>query len=321
MIVDLTMVLWRPSSEVLPSVLDALACSSAEYRKLHILYSGATSARVIDANLLRDLRLAKLTIRPDNLGFAEGQNLLLSSAFASGADACLMVNPDLLVSRGAISSLIQAVQAQRITTSIVGPTLLRSDGLVDSEGIVWTKSGRHFDRGNGLPLDMPPGGVEVTEGVTGACMLVCREPYERIVGLFGHFFDPSFIAYREDAELGVRAAAVGVESRIVSASGFVHDRGVREGDRSNAFVNCLGVQNRLTMRWTLGQRRPGARALRALRDILVVVAAFTIERSSSLGVKNAWRIRRRSKGIGMVLDRTWLARADSDAPNPPLGRL
>jgi GT2 family glycosyltransferase len=163
---------------------------------------------------------------------------------------------------------------------------------VDTLGIRWTRAGRHLDAGQGDLLPSPAGRPYQVAGVSGACLYVTRAAHDRVVSATGEFFDEDFFAYREDAELGHRAALLGVTSYVVPSATGRHVRRLRGTERGiDPDIDRLGVRNRLLLAFKYGARRPGWPLLAFARDAVVVVAAFTTERSSLPGVVEAWRLR------------------------------
>jgi GT2 family glycosyltransferase len=310
---DVAIVLFKVRWSEFSAVLSQLAKCSAEFRTLRVLLSGGNAER---EQLERELSRNDLTNRSevchrfDNLGFASGHNLLLSRSFSAAAPACLVLNPDVLVQEGAIEELTS--QATKVGKVLAGPSLSAvQDGrkVVDSLGIVWSSGGRHLDRGQGQPWAISAGRTSKQAGLTGACLLVDAEVFRRLVSLSGHFFDDYFLAYREDAELGVRAAMLQIPSVLVEMNGFSHQRAVHGSSRGHGLADLLGVRNRFLLRWKLGSLRPGAFALPTLRDMVVVVATFSVERRSLPGLKEAFRIRRAMVGRRRRFEMSGQARA------------
>lgn len=300
----ITMVLFRPQSEDLAPTLRSLAAVQSEFEQLNLLISGNAQEAALVGQLLREVGLdsvARIEHRYDNLGFADGHNSLLEAAWQDGADACLVLNPDMRLDPGAISELLTIAEKSG-TLGLYGPSLARVDvesasvtQVADSMGVTWTPDGRHFDRGQGDPFVVVPGRIDDVEGLTGACLLVTREAYARIKETTGWFFDSVFLAYREDAELGIRARIAGVPSKLVHVAGFGHVRTVRGYSRGRALPDLLGVRNRFILRDRLGAARPSRFPIALIRDAIVAVAARTIERSSLEGLESAQRIHRFTK--------------------------
>ncbi|MBM9913266.1 MULTISPECIES: glycosyltransferase family 2 protein [Stenotrophomonas] len=299
---DISLVVFRPSLPDLQRTLHSLAAIRNEFGTLWILISGRSALRASVQSMIDDAGLGQsvqVEHRFDNLGFASGHNRLLKRAFSAGAVRVLVLNPDVLLEPGAVSALSAAVE-QQPENCLYGPALARigadssSVALVDSLGIAWSRSGRHFDIDQGLPLPRLDGTMSDVCGVTGACMLVSAGAFDTIVSGTGYFFDDTFLAYREDAELCIRAGQVGVGSRSVMLSGFGHVRSVRGFQRGKVIPDLLGVRNRFLMKWRLGKHRPGNSVLAGFRDVLVIVAVLLGERSSMPGLKESFAIRRYS---------------------------
>lgn len=294
---DILIVLFRVRWEEFAVVLDRLGRCSTEFRTLRVLLSGTAD----DGRRLRGLLdssglggRAEVSHRFDNLGFAGGHNRLLGEAFRDGARWCLVLNPDVLVEEGAISALLRsAIGAGEI--ALFGPSLSAErerEKVVDSLGIAWTAEGRHVDRGQGEAWAISPGRVTRQAGLTGACLLVGAATFQRLASRSGHFFDGYFLAYREDAELGIRARSLGVPSMLVEMDGFSHQRAVAGSKRGHGLADLLGVRNRFLLRWKLGGLRPGVPGLPTFRDVVVATATLSIERGSLPGLTEAFRIRR-----------------------------
>jgi GT2 family glycosyltransferase len=294
-LVDLSLVLFRPRWEEVTQTLRSLAAVGDEFGRLWILVSGTEEELAAVSAALDEQGLAAradVLHRFDNLGFASGQNRLLERAFAAGAEACLVLNPDVEISPGALTALAREADALP-GPHLVGPVLRSErDGkpVFDSAGVVWTPDGRHFDRFLGEPWHQLESGP--VAGLTGACLLATAPTHAAIVERTGRFFDDLFLAYREDAELGIRAGLVGVPSHLAAIDGFFHERHIRGAERGRALPDLLGVRNRFLIRWTLGSDRPGERGRATLRDLMVLVAAATVERRSWAGAREALRLRR-----------------------------
>lgn len=323
--VDITMVLFRPDMAELSRTFESLRLTKPEFRLLHVLLSGSNEARSAVTALLADAGLedrTRVTHRYDNLGFSSGHNRLLRNAFDDGADAALVLNPDMRIARGALAQFVDDV-VQEGSASLFGPSLARVDAdaspapspariETDSMGVGWSGDGRHFDIGQGEPFRIEPDRVASVPGLTGACLLVPRGAFERIVATTGWFFDDLFLAYREDAELGVRAAAVGVESKLIHVDGFAHVRSVRGYARGRALPDLLGVRNRYLLKYRLGQLRPSSLLGATVRDVLVAGATTTIERGSLAGLRSAFALRRFARGTSTLRRPT--ARASGSQP-------
>ncbi|HHQ47468.1 MAG TPA: glycosyltransferase family 2 protein, partial [Acidobacteria bacterium] len=236
-----------------------------------------------------------------NLGFAGGVN----RAWRRGsAPWLLLLNPDCAPQPDHVAVLLDAV-ARRPEAAEIGSVtgkLLRAadDGLavtavLDAAGMVVTPAGRHFDRGAGEPDDGRWDRPAWVFGGTGACTLYRRAALEDVLYPDGQLLPESFFAYREDAELAWRLQWRGWRCLYVPGAVAVHRRGLKpeRGRRQDPVVNRLSVQNRFLLR---AHCADGGWHLRCLpwwlvRDLAVIGACLTVERSSLPGLAGAFRHR------------------------------
>jgi GT2 family glycosyltransferase len=213
--------------------------------------------------------------------------------------------------------------------------------FIDSLGIRMTRSGRHLDLGQGSPVILsrePSRSVGETAkdpprkhrrdpsprsapsalrrlrmtgddwfevfGVSGAAALY-RRSFLEDVKIDGEIFDEDFFAYREDADLAWRGRLFGWRSLCDPRAQALHVRRVTPETRKDlaAEINMHSVKNRFLLRV---KNEGGYLALRNLpfelmRDLLVIGAALTIERTSlpafSWLRRNRARIRNKRREI------------------------
>jgi GT2 family glycosyltransferase len=264
-----------------------------------------TAVRTMVAALAPAFRV-EIAESAENRGFCLAHNDALTAGFGAGASAMVVLNPDLVLDPQALEQLCAASDGRQLlgpVLELADPDSLQPTGLVDTMGIRWTSSGRHLDADQGSPIDLGPNAApRVVAGVSGACLFVPNAVYEDIVAVGGEFFDADFFAYREDAELGFRAAMLGVASVIVPAARGLHVRRLRGtmrgGDRH---IDRLGVRNRFLIAFKYGRRRPGSLLPSLARDLVVCLAALTVERSSRAGLVEAWRLRSRMRAKGELV--------------------
>jgi GT2 family glycosyltransferase len=304
-------VIYNSDKNLLESSLESLCCqdplvdviifdnggANEEMRK----FLSESETRYADLNL-------KVFTSTTNIGFCSAHNHLLSDAFSKDYQFSLVMNPDISFKPGALEKLINACHVLEDLHLVSGLLLLGDRGgsddaatpRIDSRGILWTPSCRHLDQDHGRPLtEAPPTGeLRRTCALTGALILVPKAPHERVVRESGEFFDEEFFAYREDAELGLRAAALGVNSFILDVPVATHYRGSPGTSRENPVVNYLSARNRFLLAWKYGGHRPGRPIRRFLRDALVVFAALVYERQLWVAIWDAWKLRRRMSDKG-----------------------
>ncbi|MDP9100530.1 MAG: glycosyltransferase family 2 protein [Actinomycetota bacterium] len=304
-----SIVAFHSSLNLLGGTLEALAAQVSPPASVLILVNGDTDGS--ESKAVQELcRSSSLDVpvsvqrAVDNVGFAGGHNRGCAALFAAGADAVVVLNPDLALDPEALGVLSERCRDR--PDALCGPLLcladpvsLQSEGVVDTAGIRWTCGGRHLDVAQGCPV--PPAGSRprLVAGISGACLVVPRRAYDRIVELSGEFFDEDFIAYREDAELGFRAALLGVESWLIPEATGRHARRLRGTSREvSAWVNRLSVRNRFLIAAKYGRDRPGGLFGALLRDLVVLAGVAGRERSSWPGVREAWLLRSRMRAKG-----------------------
>jgi GT2 family glycosyltransferase len=247
-----------------------------------------------------------------NLGFAAGQNWGIARFLESRAELCVLLNPDVSLEPGAIRELVAGMDRWPDFGAATG-LLLRSDEnlvpltpeKIDSAGMIFSSSFRHFDRF----ACRAPASIELREepieGATGAFVAFRRvfiekvglavennEPLYRVYpglrageGYRYPLFDEAFFAYREDAELSLRAKLLGEKFVFLPLSRGYHQRRVTPAVRSilPAEINKLGVRNRFLLQiavFSLYHHWWAVFGGLFLRNGLVVVGVLLRERSS-----------------------------------------
>jgi GT2 family glycosyltransferase len=267
---------------------------------------------------------------PSNLGFCGGHNLAVQRWLKGREDFLLILNPDVALAPGALSAMV-AVATSGDRVGMVTPLLLRADEqlralqpeIIDAAGMEITPSLRHFDRGSGQPLVDERSQTLLKEGnvfgATGACILISRacardlllprfKEEEALWQIYpqlrencdsrAQLFDEAFFAYREDADLSWRAQLRGWDIRFCPEACGYHQRQVTPERRARlpAELNKLGVRNRFLLQLSNMTKELVPRTfLQGLlfRNIVVVLGALSIERTSLSGLREAWRLRHR----------------------------
>ena len=108
---------------------------------------------------------------------------------------------------------------------------------------------RHFDRGWHQPDSRYFERMEYVFGATAAAALFRRELIDDI-SIDGHFFDPDFFIYREDADVAWRAQLQGWRCLYTPRAVAHHVRTVTPGNRRGLppVINMHSVKNRFLMR-------------------------------------------------------------------------
>ncbi|MEP6802197.1 MAG: glycosyltransferase family 2 protein [Acidobacteriota bacterium] len=236
---------------------------------------------------------------PENVGFAAAMNAGID---ATKSRYVLALNPDCRLEPDFAAVLVERLDRQPDAGSASG-RLLRGGGLallptgeIDSAGILFTASGRHFDRGAGEPAAGRYGREEQIAGASGAAALYRRDALAGARISTG-YFDADFFLYREDADLAWRLRNLGWTCLYVPAAVAYHRRrNLPERRRQmTAAANFHSVKNRFLLRIN---NQSGGEAARTLlptlaRDLIVLGACLTVERTSLPAFSWLWKNRRR----------------------------
>ena len=236
---------------------------------------------------------------PENVGFAAAMNAGID---ATRGRYVLALNPDCRLEPDFAAVLTSRLDSRPEVGSASG-RLLRADGpelrateVLDSAGIFFTAAGRHFDRGSGESADGRFLEEEEVAGASGAAGFYRRQALEQAKISTG-YFDADFFLYREDADLAWRLSRLGWKCLYVPAAVAAHRRrNLPERRRAMpALINLHSVKNRFLLRINNQTRGEAVRTFlpTAARDLLVLGACLTVERSSLPAFAWLWRNRQR----------------------------
>jgi GT2 family glycosyltransferase len=241
----------------------------------------------------------------ENRGFAAAANEAIRR---TSAQWVLALNPDCRLAPEYLASLLAAAGSRERVGAATG-LLLRAEGeslaptgRVDSAGVVVTASGRHLDRGAGRGLRarlLQPAWVF---GASAAAALYRREAIDDVAYPAGEVFDETFFAYREDADLAWRLQRRSWRCLFWPQARAWHKRGLKpeRGRRGTPEINRHSVRNRFLLRWSNADWRWLTICLPwwLARDLAVVLACLTVERSSRPALAEAWALRRQQRARG-----------------------
>jgi GT2 family glycosyltransferase len=188
-----------------------------------------------------------------NTGFAAAQNQAIAAA---RGEWVLTLNPDVLLLPGFLPALIEAGESDPRTGSVCGKLFSIGPGFtplperrLDSTGMYFTPSMRHFDRGWGENDHGQYNRGEYVFGPSAAAALYRRSMIAD-VAVGGAFFDPDFFCYREDADVAWRAQLLGWRSIYTPRATAYHVRSVVPENRRHVprTLNMHSVKNRFLMR-------------------------------------------------------------------------
>jgi GT2 family glycosyltransferase len=292
-------VVSKDDAEDLPvSIGSALAQRGVSAETLVVDNASTDGSREIARGLGAGVKVRAL---PENVGFAAAMNVGIE---ASGGRYVLALNPDCRLEPDFAAVLVRRLDApDAANVGSASGRLLRAEGSdlratdrIDSTGIRFTASGRHFDRGGG---ELAAGRFETeedVEGTSGAAGFYRRAALESVRISTG-YFDSDFFLYREDADLAWRLRRFGWRCLYVPSAVAAHRRrNLPERRRQMSDVaNLHSVKNRFLLRIN---NQTGAEALRTAvptfaRDAVVLGACLTVERSSLPAFGWLWKNRKR----------------------------
>ena len=161
----------------------------------------------------------ELLCNASNEGYGGGNNRGIARALELGSDYVLIVNNDVTVPAGTLAGLLAELELHP-EVGIVGPRVL----LANDPGRVWAAGGlitwrQNLTtlRGHMAPDDARWQRTAPVDYVTGCCMLVRREVFERV-----GCFDAAYFAYTEDVDFAIRAHKAGFASRCVGGVTALH---------------------------------------------------------------------------------------------------
>ncbi|MBN2884895.1 glycosyltransferase family 2 protein [Patescibacteria group bacterium] len=163
-----------------------------------------------------------------NLGFAAAYNLLINTAIEKGAKYFLMLNPDIILDRGAIKKMLSTLEFDANLTSVC-PKIYRWDfknkkltKIIDSCGLRLKPGLRFYDLGQG---ELDCGQYDKAEiiGPSGAAAMFRLSDLEKI-SVNGKFYDEHFFMYKEDCDLAYRLRLNRLSTKMLASAICYHDR-------------------------------------------------------------------------------------------------
>ncbi len=242
----------------------------------------------------------------ENLGFGGGMNLGVARALELGATEFLLLNPDARIEDPAWTLLQTAL----------APDALVAPRIVDGAGRPWFDGADLYlsdGRTMGARHRATRPGEERWEWLTGACLLIAAELWQKVGG-----FDDEYFLYWEDVDLSRRVVASGGRLVLVRDAVVVHDEGgthreVRRAEAKSSTYYYYSIRNRLMFavkhlddagvsRWSRSAvssaievlMRGGRRQF--LRPVPPVRAAYRGIRDGRRLVRDAKRTARRAQG-------------------------
>ena len=237
----------------------------------------------------------------ENLGYSVGHNYNLQD---KDFDTVLLLNADVTLQANYLEILLGALDEVE-KAGMAGGKLYRMDRkgrqvlrrtfpVLDSTGMYFTPSQRHFDRGS---EEEDHGQYDIRQfvfGISGATLLCKKEMLEDL-RLGDEYLDEDFFAYREDADLAWRAQMRGWKAIYEPGAEALHCRRVLPRGRRwlPALINYHSLKNRYLMRMKnldSGVRRTCFPYM-WIRDLGIFVYVLFFEWNSLPAYREVWRLR------------------------------
>ena len=248
-----------------------------------------------------------------NVGFCAAHNRIIAS---HPSDYVLVLNPDVWLEPSFLATLVDALEQDPTAGSATGKLwrwdeAAQADGashiaqparVLDTAGIYLTRNQRHLDRGSG---ERDRGAYETRQyvfGASGAAAFYRRAMLDDVKE-GAEWFDESFFAYREDADLAWRAQWRGWRCLYVPEARGFHVRKVLPERRAELprEINMHSFKNRFLLRIKNLDAAAYARFLLPItaRDFAALGYVLLRERSSLKALPllckafpRAWRLRK-----------------------------
>ena len=226
--------------DVARACLESLASSGDEAHEIVVLDNASGDGTV---EMVRsEFPAVRLIASEENLGFAVGCN---RAAEEAQGEYLLLLNPDTVVHEGAVENLLAFARAHP-EHGLYGGRTLDPDGSVNPGSCwgaptLWSlfcfatllssafKRTRLFDPESlgGWKRDT----VREVDIVTGCLLLAPRKLWQELGG-----FDTRFFMYGEDADLSLRAKALGFRPAITPDAVVTHEIGVSSSTREDKLM-------------------------------------------------------------------------------------
>lgn len=242
-------------------LLDSLA---GEADEVVVVDNGEGGEEISDAGARAGVRV----VAPgENLGFAAGSNF---GAREATGDVLVFLNPDTVVTPGALDSLRRTLDDPSIGIAMARLLLLARPELLNSRGTEVHVSGIGWAAGYGEPAESVREPLEIA-APSGAAMAIRADTFRELGG-----FAEELFMYLEDVELGWRAHLAGLRVVVDPEADVFHEYDFARNPRKNYFIE----RNRLVFCLTAFSPR--------LLALLAPVLVSTELGMSAVALKEGW---------------------------------
>ncbi|MCL4490725.1 MAG: glycosyltransferase [Nitrospirae bacterium] len=178
----------------------------------------------------------KVITNPVNLGFARGNNR--AAAAAAEGELLLFLNNDTIVHANWLEEMVGVMQRDP-DCGIAGSKLLYPDGTLQHIGVMFDHKGNRCHPFKKRPANIPEAAATgECEAVTGACLLIRKDIFERVGG-----FDEQYLHGSEDIDLCLKVRKLGLKVMYCSGSVLTHFEQVSLKVRGSRFKKRTTRQN------------------------------------------------------------------------------
>jgi GT2 family glycosyltransferase len=282
---------------------EARACLASIYGQEHdldfesLVLDNASADGTVEM-LRAEFPQAQLVALEENIGFAAGVNRL--AELATG-EFLLLLNPDTVVHPGAIDQILSFARTAP-EHGLYGGRTLNPDGTAHpascwGKPTLWSltcfatllstafKGSRFFD-----PESLGSwqrDSVREVDIITGCLLLVRNALWQELGG-----FDERFFMYGEDADLALRAAALGYRPAITPSAVITHEIGASSATRPDKIVLVYrGKSALLRKHWRSPRRQLGLALLWTGVGLRALVARATRNRGAAAAWRAVWQER------------------------------
>ncbi len=251
----------------------------------------------------------KVYLNKKNYGFSKGHNLGIEKALELNAQYVFIANADIILEKNALALMVQSLENDN-SAGLASPLIFRADKNInpiepkvfDACGMFFNDNIRHLDRGSNELDNGQYRNAQYIFGGTGAALLLKRNFIEDAkfpkeldeTNSELELFDNNFFLYREDAELSLRAQILGWNCLYIPSAIVYHTRVVTPENRKSipSEFNLYSVRNRFLIQINNFSAVLSLICLKGfvIRNLLVIVASITTERSSAPGLWDIYKL-------------------------------
>lgn len=192
--------------------------------------------------ILKKCKNIELIEAKDNGGFANGNNIGIKYAIEKGAEYILLLNNDTVIAKNAINILIKKMQEDN-SLGIVGSRIMyyNNRNVINYCGgdINWLKA-TTIHKGYKSIFRDRNNEFEYTNFVTGCCMLIKKEVFDKV-----EYLPEEYFMYYEDADFCVQVCNAGYKLGVCTNSVIYHKISASSGGEESAFSIKWGTRNRI----------------------------------------------------------------------------